>query len=360
MNLVFLSSSTGWGGLEQNLLRYANWMREAGHAVTIMTVADTPLHHQATALDLPIILMARQKRHLPWRAALKLRKRLKAHHTDFVWMRDPRDLPLVALAVSRLPCRLIFQQGMQIDRPKKKPWHRWRFAQIDHWVTPLEILETEALRNTPLQPHQIARIPLALESHWFEHPVDRSSARKTFGLAADTRVVGCFGRLDPLKGQDLLLKALETAVDWHALIVGDNTANVDQDWGQELRAQAVSRGLEDRIHWHGQMDSLQNAYAACDVYAMCSVSETFGMVTLEALASGLPVIGTNSGGTSELLGHGTHGALIPPGDADALANALYHYHDIPRPSEHDLISFHKSAAVESWLKLLDEPPRRAS
>ena len=360
MNLVFLSSSTGWGGLEQNLLRYARWMLESGHDITIMTVDGTPLHHQAAARHLPITLIHRQQRHLPWRAALKLRKRLIARQTDFIWIRDPRDLPLVSLAVSRLTCRLIFQQGMQIDRPKKKPWHRWRFAKIDHWVTPLKILEAEALQNTPLKPHQIVRIPLALEPEWFELSEEQSVARKKLGIANGIRVVGCFGRLDPLKGQDMLLQALETAVDWHALIIGENTANTEQNWGLELRAQAKSRGLEDRVHWHGQMDSLHTAYAACDVYAMCSVSETFGMVTLEALASGLPVIGTDSGGTSELLGHGNQGALIPSGDSVALAHALQYHQNIPRPSKQDLISYHKSAAVESWLKLLDGPARPAS
>lgn len=360
MKLVFLSSSTGWGGLEQNLLRYAEWMQEAGATVSVLSVSQSPLHQKAQAAGLPLETIARQNRHLPWRAALHLRSRLQALSADVLWIRDPRDLPLAALSVWGLSCRLVFQQGMQIDRPKRKPWHRWRFGQIDHWVTPLKRLADEVLRNTPLKPHQIIQIPLALDSHWFAPSKDKAASRKKFDLPSDVKLVGLFGRLDPLKGQDILLAALESASDWHAFIVGSNTANEAEDWETRLRTDAEQRGICDRIHWHGQMESLQTAYAACDVYAMCSASETFGMVTLEALASGIPVIGTDAGGTPELLGHGAHGTLISPRSPDALARALKHHNDIPLPSQKDLTQFHKRAAVESWLKLLEGPPRPAS
>ncbi len=360
MNLVFLSSSTGWGGLEQNLLRYSNWMREAGNAVTILAVAQSPLYNQAVAFDLPVVVIKRQKRHFPWRAAFRLKRLLTLLDTDVVWMRDPRDLPLAAFAVNKMKCRLVFQQGMQINRPKKYPWHRWRFAQIEQWVTPLAILEKEALKNTPLTPRQITHIPLALEPDWFSRSISKNDARNECAVPLDALVVGLFGRLDPLKGQDVLLKALVDATEWHALIVGSNTANAENDWEKKLLNQAKQLGVDHRIHWRGQMNSLKNAYAACDVYAMCSQSETFGMVTLEALASGIPVIGTNSGGTPELLQEGACGHLVPPGDAHALAEALNQYKKIPIPSVQSLISFQKKSSVESWLKLLDAPPRRAS
>lgn len=360
MKLVFLSSSTGWGGLEQNLLRYAEWMQEAGATVSVLTVSHSPLHQKAQAAGLPLESIVRQNRHLPWRAALHLRSRLKEVNADVLWIRDPRDLPLAALAVYGMPCRLVFQQGMQIDRPKKKPWHRWRFAQIDHWVTPLKVLEVEVLKNTPLKPHQISQIPLALDPQWFAPSKKKADSRKEFDIPSDVKLVGLFGRLDPLKGQDVLFAALEIASDWHAFIIGSNTANEAEDWSERLRKDAEQRGISDRIHWHGQMESLQSAYAACDVYAMCSASETFGMVTLEALASGIPVIGTDAGGTPELLGQGAHGTLIPPRSPDALARALKHHNVIPVPSQNDLVQFHKKAAVESWLKLLGGPRRPAS
>jgi glycosyltransferase involved in cell wall biosynthesis len=360
MKLVFLSSSTGWGGLEQNLLRYAQWMQESENTVTLLVVEDSPLHQKASTLGVPLQFIRRQQRHFPWRSAYRLNKRLKSLSAEVLWIRDPRDLPLAALAINMIPCQLIFQQGMQILHPKKSLWHRWRFSKVDHWVTPLQTLETEALRNTTLKPRQMKQIPLALGPEWFGRSIPKNEARQTFKISNDSLLVGLFGRLDPLKGQDILLQALASAQDWEALIVGSNTANKDDDWAQRLRLQAIQLGVNDRIHWQEEMDSLALAYAACDVYAMCSMSETFGMVTLEALASGIPVIGTNSGGTPELLAHGKHGKLIPPSDANALAEALRNHTEIPTPSLQDLKPFHKSSAVESWLQLLDEGPRGTS
>ena len=90
--------------------------------------------------------------------------------------------------------------------------------------------------------------------------------------------------------------------------------NAGQDYRTECQKLAESFGVTDRVHWHPPTEELLSAYDACDAYAMCSTSETFGMVTIEALARSVPVVGTEAGGTPELLGHGTHGTLFKPGD----------------------------------------------
>ena len=105
-----------------------------------------------------------------------------------------------------------------------------------------------------------------------------------------------------------MIRALaETDAGWHALVIGENTPNASQDALTEFQNLAESLGVADRVHWHPPTEALLRAYDACDAYAMCSVSETIGMVTIEALARKVPVVGTNAGGTPELLGHGKHG-----------------------------------------------------
>ena len=85
---------------------------------------------------------------------------------------------------------------------------------------------------------------------------------------------------------------------------------------------------------------------------MCSVSETIGMVTIEALARKVPVVGTNSGGTPELLGHGKHGTLFEPGDYHALARALQSIDTLPVPDDAHALQFTKERAVNQWSKTL--------
>ena len=85
---------------------------------------------------------------------------------------------------------------------------------------------------------------------------------------------------------------------------------------------------------------------------MCSVSETIGMVTIEALARKVPVVGTNSGGTPELLGHGKHGTLFEPGDFHALARALQSIDTLPVAEDAHALQFTKERAVNHWSETL--------
>jgi len=127
MKISFLSSSSGWGGLEQNLLRYARWMNEVGHDVELNCVAETALAREAANQGQRIRFIARQPRHYPLRAARVLRRHLQQNSTEVLWVRDPRDLSLCSGAVRGIKTRLLFHQGMQIPKPKKAPWHALRF-----------------------------------------------------------------------------------------------------------------------------------------------------------------------------------------------------------------------------------------
>ena len=85
---------------------------------------------------------------------------------------------------------------------------------------------------------------------------------------------------------------------------------------------------------------------------MCSVSETIGMVTIEALARQVPVIGTNAGGTPELLGHGMQGTLFEPGDHHELARALQSIDALPIADGAHAQRFTKERAVKRWSETL--------
>ncbi len=352
MRISFLSSSTGWGGLERNLIRYATWMTELGHVVEINCVKGSPLEKTASTTELLVRIVSRQHRHLPFAAARRLKRHLQSTRTDILWVRDPRDLPLCSLAIHNSGADLVFHQGMQISQPKSKPWHRARYKRVSRWIAPLQHLRNETLANTPLTPDQVEVIPLALEANWFSAPKS-TEARAKWKLPVDAKIVGLFGRIDPLKGHDTLIRALaETDAAWHALIIGENTRNADRDGRTEFQELAESLGVANRVHWHPPTEALLSAYDACDAYAMCSKSETIGMVTIEALARQVPVVGTNAGGTPELLGHGKQGTLFEPGDHHALARALQAIETLPISDDAHALQFTKERAVKRWSETL--------
>jgi glycosyltransferase involved in cell wall biosynthesis len=131
------------------------------------------------------------------------------------------------------------------------------------------------------------------------------------------------------KGHDVLLDALMTISDlsWSCVCVG----RLDRDpaFVESVRRRAMNGGLGDRVRFPGPRSGaeLDRSYAAADVMVLASRAETYGIVVIEALARGLPVIAADVGGLTEALGHGAGGLrpglLVPADDASALAAALH-------------------------------------
>jgi glycosyltransferase involved in cell wall biosynthesis len=138
----------------------------------------------------------------------------------------------------------------------------------------------------------------------------------------------CVAAVTPLKGHDLLVRALAAVPDvpWTCECVGP----LDRDPGfvDELRRQVKASGLGDRVRFAGPRtgDDLAAAYAAADLLVLASRGETYGMVVTEALARGIPVLATAANGVPESLGRAPDGSLpgglVPPADPGALAGAL--------------------------------------
>jgi glycosyltransferase involved in cell wall biosynthesis len=130
------------------------------------------------------------------------------------------------------------------------------------------------------------------------------------------------------KGHDVLLDALATMTDlsWHCVCVG--SLDRDAAFVEGLRRRALDGGLGERVRFPGPRTGaeLDRSYAAADLMVLATRAETYGMVVVEALARGLPVVASDVGGLTEAIGHGTDeirpGLLVPPDDPAALGAAL--------------------------------------
>ena len=138
----------------------------------------------------------------------------------------------------------------------------------------------------------------------------------------------CVAAVIPDKGHDVLLDAFATMTDlfWHCVCAG----NLDRDpaFAEALRRRSVEAGLGDRVRFAGALSGadLDRAYAAADLMVLASRAETYGIVVIEALARGVPVVATDVGGVTEALGRGGDGIrpglLVPPEEPAALGAAL--------------------------------------
>lgn len=311
-----------------NVVRFASWLREDGHEVAVLGVEGSPLWKRAKALDMQTLPIAHHRKYADLGNARKLAKTIDELLPDFIWIRDTRDMSICGWAkvFAHHNCKVIYQQAMQLGVNKKDPFHTARFKAIDHWISPLEFLAKQVTEKTRFPEERIHVIPLAIEPERFMTSASKPEAREMLDLPLEPLLIGNIGRIDPLKDQMILIDTLpelrESAGNVHVVITGEPTLNEGSAYFDALHAKVDALNLHEYVHFRPFRNDVETAFAALDVFAMTSVGETFGMVTIEAMASALPIIGTNSSGTPEILGSGECGVLYTPEDRSSFVQAV--------------------------------------
>ncbi len=151
---------------------------------------------------------------------------------------------------------------------------------------------------------------------------DRDRARRELGIPPDARVIGHVGRLAPEKNlallSDAVVRALATESDAWWLVVGKGPSQ------EVMRQKADQAGVADRCVFAGVRtgQALVDAYSAMDVFAFASRTETQGMVLVEAMSTGCPVVALDAPGAREVARDGVNGRLVPREDPGEIASAL--------------------------------------
>lgn len=165
------------------------------------------------------------------------------------------------------------------------------------------------------------RTPIGIWSRGIDHarfhPGRRDAAwRRSLGIADGDVAVGFLGRLVLEKGlgifADVIVELKRRGVPHKVLVIGDGPA---RDWFAARVPDAVFAGFQSG-------DDLGRAVAGMDIFFMPSVTETFGNVTTEAMAAGVPVVAARATGAVDLVEEGVTGFLVPPTDVNAYADAI--------------------------------------
>lgn len=167
------------------------------------------------------------------------------------------------------------------------------------------------------RPEQYRIIPLGfdLEAH---RAVDGPSGalRERLGLHDDVPLIGCVGRLVPIKDHSTLLQAMSRIPEAHLAVLGDGELR------GALEDEVAARGLGHRVHFVGWWTDIPSAMADMDVVALTSRNEGTPVSLIEAGACGRPVVATDVGGVRSVVADGESGLLVPPQDPEAMADAL--------------------------------------
>jgi D-inositol-3-phosphate glycosyltransferase len=311
-NIGFLCTSKSYGGLEINTLLLAKWLTDRGINIILFILKDTPIYEKAKETGIEIICIDLHRKYFDFGKAKKFLTVLKNADIKILQTSDTKDLNFASLVkrYSKDSVKLIHVQHMQVGIKKKNFIHRFTTSKIDFWISPLKMLAEQTLEKTSITKNQIHIIPHCLNTNKFYNRIE--NAREMMNLPKDAFIYGVIGRIDRQKRQEYAVKAFSKVKNrGHSvlLFVGDATKNENDNYFNELETLAKELETEDRLIYRNFMEDVETAFSAIDCFILTTPTETYGMVTLEAMASRVPVIGSDSGGTVEILDNGRCGLL---------------------------------------------------
>lgn len=321
--IAYLCSSVSWGGLEMNHLRNAAWMHSRGHKILILGVADSPYLNRAEEMGLPFKFIQTFKKYYDFKAAKNIQRVLEKEHISHLLIRDTRDMSMAAILKRKMGDALTtaYFMEMQLGVKKKGIGHTIRFKYIDIWSCPLTWLKYQVEEMTNFK-NTLVEIPSGVELENFSLSPSKSEARSILNIPENDIVFGLIGRFDPQKGQTLLIQAMEKAKNknFKVLLLGEPTKGEEGPYLDELNQ--FIQEHSDRVLVRPFRKDITTFYAAIDWLVMATKAETVGMVTIEALATGKPVLGSNAGGTPDIIQQDQGGVLFESMDADDLAQKI--------------------------------------
>ncbi len=211
--------------------------------------------------------------------------------------------------------------------------------------------------------NKVVTIPPGVDLQRFK-PIEKEFAKQQIGILPEHKNILFAGRIEPLKGIDTLLRAISliykqapAAVENVCVsIIGGDPWSEDPD-DEMTRLQEIGRdlGVMDMVTFLGAKDQdiLPDYYAAAEMVVMPSHYESFGMVALEAMAMGTPVIASEVGGLAFLVQDGVNGFHVPSRDPEALAERIYTLLDDDNCRKRLGQQAHQNALRYSWPLIVD-------
>ena len=336
--ILFVDHADALGGAERSLLllmtflNHGRWqphlVAPPGQLAGEADCAGIPVH----TLDLPRL---RGSFHSPsdwWKGAANISAIARRIGAAFVHSNTVRASAYAALA-SRL-ARLPFVWHMRdFWLSEAEPKSKWA-DRIGKLL--LSRMAAAVIANSNAVAEYLPSSSNALVLH---NGIDLShfDARKIFakgravlcqeaGFHPAAPIVGMVGRVRPTKGQDSFLymagKIAETVPDCRFLVVGGDPFRVGDGYEARLTALCSQLGLDDRVLWTGQLADVRPALEAMDIFVHPGAPEPFGLVNIEAMAMGKPVVAFGHGALPEIVAHNETGILVPPGDVGALTESV--------------------------------------
>jgi glycosyltransferase involved in cell wall biosynthesis len=329
---IVMPLATQLGGAEISLLhllmsgqsRSVNWL--------VIFLQDGPMVDQVRRLEIRVTVIPAGRMRQAHRTVLTLVRLvmcLRRERIDLVigWMAKAHLYASLPAWLLRIPT-VWYNVGLSS-----------RFSWIDRWATRLPanaiLANSKATSDSqaslrPIRPVTVVYPGVELDRFNSDSLPSVRQVRERLGLGSDGPVIGTVGRLQRWKGMHLVIEAMPSLLkDFptaQCVIVGGRHS-LEPDYERFLHERIRALSLDDQVQIVGQQANVQEWMQAMDVFVHAASAEPFGIVIIEAMALGKPVISTSSGGPLEIIEDGVNGLVLPSATPQELAWGIKQYLD---------------------------------
>ncbi len=320
MKIFHIISNKEWGGGEQTVLDLSRRQLADGLEVELFCLPSNFISSRFSELHIPIHFLS-LKGVLDLRSAWLMAKVIK-HENDCAihahnfkeaftaayarWILGRKNIPVVM-------CRNLTRKG------KNSVLYRWLYGQLNCIVFDSQLAMDEFLSTNPAIDHNKLRV--IFNSIIIPKNLEKKDIRAEFDIAEDELIILCHGRLDPEKGQNVLIEAVAQLQEesFRLVLIGRGS----DEYTNSLRQLIHKHHLDGKVVLAGFRNIVMPYVAGCDIGVLPSVvREGCSLAAQEHMSQGHPIVATNNGGQREYIVNGKNGLLVPPNDPTSLANAL--------------------------------------
>ncbi len=304
--------------MDRSELAIAIGIRELGYDIKVAIDQNCEPIEKIKASGLPIESFSVRHR-MDLKAVKLLRSRLEADTPDVIYAPTNRTLSVSLIAAKKLPIKVVGYRGTigHIKRLNPASWLTYLNPRLAHIICVSEAVRQHLINDVHISANKVTTIHKGHDVAWYQQPdpIDL----KSLGVPADTLVIGFAGNMRPVKGVDILIKALDHLPETskvHLLLIGDVRDNAVE----KLTAMPQ---YKNRLTMTGYRSDAPSLINACDIFVMPSIErEGLPRAVIEAMTMKLPVIVSDVGGMPEQVVNNECGLVVPPSNPKALATAI--------------------------------------
>lgn len=320
LTVLGVDPERGFAGGETQVLALTLELIRCGHTAEIACDPRGRLFHRAGEAGVRCHPLAIRNA-LDLGAAIRLRRILSRAHYDVVHFHTSRAHSMAPMVRGCAGAMIVTRR---MDYVPNRIFAPYLYNRAVDGVAAISAGVAEALASAGVDRRRITVIPSGVDCERFRPPAaaERDAARARYGVGPSDMAVGTIGMLEERKGQVYLLEALARLKGTTglpriiALIAGEGSLRA------QLRERALQLGISPDVNLLGLIEDARSLLDAIDIFVLPSLKEGLGVALLEAMASGIGVIGSRAGGILDAVEDGRTGLLVAPADSAGLAEAI--------------------------------------